>query len=214
LRKFYKSQYGGVRNYNFGYNEGVDIVIHLEDDFKTVLERLPQGWMPDYCLLWLAEWNLLPRGIEYAPFPTVAWLPDWDYNIPYTRMYAESVDLIISHGEPDSKAVRAFTGLDNAVAFHAVGVMQEYFADTPKIIKDRKYDILYTTWIDDAIQPGRSEWICRLCSLSDRYTVHIDKNLKYPEYIALCDSNLHILIADMDNSSSRCRCRGAGCYCS
>lgn len=175
----------------FGYNEGVDIVIHLEDDFKTVLERLPHGWMPDYCLLWLAEWNLLPRGIEYAPFPTVAWLPDWDYNIPYTRMYAESVDLIISHGEPDSKAVRAFTGLDNAVAFHAVGVMQEYFAVTPKKIKDRKYDILYTTWIDDAIQPGRSEWICRLCSLSDRYTVHIDKNLKYPEYIALLrDSKL------------------------
>lgn len=175
----------------FGYNEGVDVIIHPEDDFKTVLEQLPQGWMPDYCLLWLAEWNLLPRGIECAPFPTVAWLPDWDYNVPYTKTCAESVDLIISHGEPDSKAIRTFTGINNAVAFHAVGVMQEYFAVTPKKIKDRKFDVLYTTWIDDAIQPGRSAWICKLCSLSDRYTIHIDKNLNYPEYIALLrDSKL------------------------
>lgn len=168
----------------FGYNEGVDIVINPEDDFKKVLERLPCGWMPDICLLWMIEWNLLPRGIEHAPFPTVACMFDWDYDIPYSRTCIESVDLTIVTGDHDKEAVKAL-GANNVEAFFFAGVMREFIDPHPKKMKDRQLDILYTSWIDDSVQPGRSDWIYRLCSLSDRYNIHIDKSLDYVEYIRL-----------------------------
>lgn len=176
---------GGHDIITFGYNEGVDIVLDPGDEIEVLLGKLPTGWMPDFCLMWLLEWNLIPRGIERAPFPTVAWIPDWDYNLPFLRTCGDAVDLILSHGEPDSEEVRAIIGSDKAMAFHAVGVIKEYFAARPKRIRDRKYDIVYTTWIDDSVQPGRSVWINNLCSLSGKYNVHIDRNLGYSEYIKL-----------------------------
>lgn len=168
----------------FGYNEGVDIVINPEDGLEKVLERLPNRWMPDLCLLWMAEWNLLPRGIENAPFPTVACMFDWDYNIPYSKTCIESVDLTIVTGDRDKEAVKAL-GANNVEAFYFSGIMREFINPHPKKMKDRKLDILYTSRIDDFVQPGRSGWIYRLCSLSDKYHVHVDKSLNYTEYISL-----------------------------
>ncbi|MCF6154443.1 MAG: hypothetical protein E3K36_04155 [Candidatus Brocadia sp.] len=168
----------------FGYNDGVDILINPEDDLEKVVERLPNGWMPDICLLWMVEWNLLPRGIERAPFPTVACIFDWDYDIPYSKTCIESVDLTIVTGDYDKEAVKAL-GANNAEAFYFAGIMREFIDPHPKKIRDRKLDILYTTWIDDSVQPGRSAWIYRLCSLSDKYNIHVDKSLSYTEYISL-----------------------------
>jgi tetratricopeptide (TPR) repeat protein len=168
----------------FGYNDGVDIIVNPEDDFKKVLESLPSGWIPDICLLWMIEWNLLPRGIEDAPFPTVACMFDWDYDIPYSRTCIESVDLTIVTGDRDKEAVKAL-GANNVESFYFAGIMREFIDSHPKKMKDRRLDILYTTWIDDSVQPGRSGWIYRLCSLSERYNIHIDKSLSYVEYISL-----------------------------
>lgn len=60
----------------FGYNEGVDIQINTDDGFEKVVQNLPHGWIPDCCILWEVDWNLLPKGIENAlslqlPYPGI-----------------------------------------------------------------------------------------------------------------------------------------------
>jgi len=172
----------------FGYNDGVDIVINPEDEFERVVEQLPEGWNPDLCLLWLLEWNLLPRGIERAPFPTAACIFDWDYDVPYAKTCMESVDLTIVTGETDKRAVEK-VGANNVEVYYFAGAMKEFINPQPKKIKERKYDILYSTWIDDSSQPERSRWISKFCSLSDKYKVHIEGHLSYAEYLALLNDS-------------------------
>ncbi|MDN3513519.1 MAG: tetratricopeptide repeat protein [Candidatus Brocadia sp.] len=173
----------------FGYNEGVDIKIRPEDEFQEVMKGLPEGWTPDFCMLWEVEWNLLPRGIESAPFPTIAFVYDPDYDIPLARACVESVDLTIALAEHE-KDVLYSIGAENVQVFYYIGIIEEFFASNPQKIKDRKYDVLYTTWINDLEYPDRSPWILKLCSLSDKYHVLIESHLSsYEEYISLLNNS-------------------------
>lgn len=159
----------------FGYNNGVDIRINTEDDFEKVVEKLPHGWVPDCCILWEVDWNLLPKGIENAPFPTVAIPWDWDYDVPLSKNCAEFTDLLIAFGNFEQEALQTMT--DSKVEkFYSVGIMEKYFSPHPKKIKDRKYDILYTTGISDTEKLDRSKWILKLCKLSGKYHVNIDEH--------------------------------------
>lgn len=175
----------------FGYNEGVDIKIETDADFREVLARLPAGWQPDCCILWEAEWNLLPPGIESAPFPTFALISDWDYDIHLAECYVKSVDCVIALSDFEKEALRAL-GARRVEVFHYVGAMREYFAVPPKRMEERKYDILYTSFIDDNAHPDRSAWIMKLCGISERYRVLIAPHLPgYKDYITLLkDSKL------------------------
>ncbi len=169
----------------FGYNNGVDIKINIGDTFQKVMEKLPTDWTPDVCLLWEIENNLLPIGIEQAPFPTVALISDWDYDIVLSKLIIESVDIIVSLSEYEKDSLKAI-GANNVVIFHYIGMLKELFNNAPKKIKDRECDILYTTFIDDIHHHERSQWILHLCSLSEKYKVIIETHLpKYKEYISL-----------------------------
>jgi tetratricopeptide (TPR) repeat protein len=175
----------------FGYNEGVDIKIETGADFREALARLPAGWQPDCCILWEAEWNLLPPGIESAPFPTFALISDWDYDIHLAGCYVKSVDCVIALSDFEKEALLAL-GARRVEVFHHVGAMREYFAVPPKRMEERKYDILYTSFIDDNAHPDRSAWILKLCGISDRYRVLVAPHLPgYKDYIILLrDSKL------------------------
>lgn len=159
----------------FGYNEGVDIRINIEDSFEKVVENLPRGWIPDCCILWEVDWNLLPKGIENAPFPTIAIPWDWDYDVPLSKNCADLTDLLIAFGDFEQEALQTMT-TSKVEKFYSVGMMEKYFPPYPKKIKDRKYDILYTTGISDTEKLDRSKWILKLCSLSDKYHVNIDEH--------------------------------------
>ncbi|MBE7445034.1 MAG: glycosyltransferase [Planctomycetia bacterium] len=175
----------------FGYNEGVDVQIQVDDDFGKVIDKLPHAWIPDVCVLWEVDWNLLPKGVENAPFPIVAIAWDWDYDIPFAKGIFESTDFTIALADFEKDAIRAI-GAANVEVFYIIGVMKEYFSSNPRKIKDRKYDILYTTWIDEANYPDRSQWILNLCELSDNFNVCIaNPSLDYADYNALlADSKL------------------------
>ena len=177
----------------FGYNEGVDVRIQVDDDFGKVMEKLPCEWKPDVCVLWEADWNLLPRGIENSPFPTVAIAWDWDYDVSFAKGIFESTDFAIALADFEKDAMRAI-GAANVEVFYIIGVMKEYFSSSPRKIKDRKYDILYTTWIDEANYPDRSQWILNLCDLSDKYNVCIaNPSLDYADYNALLSDSKLVL---------------------
>ncbi len=182
---------GGHEVLTFGYSEGVDILIEPADPFSTVVDKLPEGWTPDFCLLREVEWNLLPFGIEDAPFPVVTLTFDWDYDIPPARTFVEMSDLIISVSEREKELLRA-VGARNIEIFHPIGIMREFAAPSPRKMRDRKYDILYTTFVDDLGHPDRSRFIMKLCTLSDRYSVHIPDQVRdYDAYLDLLrDSRL------------------------
>ena len=180
----------GYEIITFGYNKGVDICIKPEDDFNKVVQSLPNGWMPDFCILPNCEFNFLPMGIEHAPFPTVYIAYDWDYQVHTARTFVESADLTLVFGDFARKALHDL-GANNIEIFYPHGAVKDSFSLSPKKIKDRKYDILYTTFVDDVIHPDRSAWILKLCELAEKYKVKIVSRASATDYSELLqDSKL------------------------
>jgi len=178
----------GYEIITFGYNKGVDICIKPEDDFNKVVQSLPNGWMPDYCILPNCEFNFLPIGIEHAPFPTVYIAYDWDYQIHTAKTFVESADLTLVFGDSARNTLGAL-GANNIEIFYPHGVVNEAFSPSPKKIKDRKYDILYTTFVDDVFHPDRSAWILRLCELAEKYKVKIVSHASASDYHELLQNS-------------------------
>lgn len=180
----------GYEIITFGFNEGCDIRIHPEDDFSEVIRALPNQWMPDICILPNCEFNLLPKGIEQAPFPTVYIAYDWDYHVHTAKTFIESVDYTIVLGEYAEKALTAL-GANHIAIFYPHSAAKEFFTPSPRKIKDRKYDICYTTFIDDVLHHDRSEWILALCKLAEKYRIKIAPYTAIHNYLALLqDSRL------------------------
>jgi len=180
----------GYEIITFGFNKGVDIHLQPDDDFDKVVQSLPNGWMPDFCILPNCEFNLLPKGIEQAPFPTVYIAYDWDYQVHTARTFVESADLTLVFGDFARKALHDL-GANNIEIFYPHGAVKDSFSLSPKKIKDRKYDILYTTFVDDVIHPDRSAWILKLCELAEKYKVKIVPRASDTDYRELLqDSKL------------------------
>ena len=172
----------------FGYNDGVGIRINPEDDFKKVVDRLPDGWVPDCCILQAIDNNLLPRGIEGAPFPVVVIpLPgDWDLDLPYTKAIVEAADVVVGAGYFDEENYPVL-GASNVEIFYIGSVMGKDFDPQPKIIRDRTVDIFYTaSWLNNLSRPERSQWAAKLALLSQKHNVLIETwTRSYEEYLSL-----------------------------
>ena len=172
----------------FGYNDGVDIKIDIGDDCNEIFNKLPQGWVPDFCLFWEIDWNLLPEGMEHAPCPTVALMSDWDYDIHLSKYYAESFDLVLVIADFEKEALLSI-GAKRVEVFDRAWALREFTNNSPKEIKDREYDIVYTTFINDSTHPDRSRWILELCELSDKYNILVEAHLPgYKDYMNLLDN--------------------------
>ncbi len=173
----------------FGYNEGVNIKIDIGDNLDKVFNRLPQGWEPDICLFWEVDWNLLPEDIQQAPCPTVALISDWDYDIHLSKCYVGHFDLVIVIADFEKEALKAL-GARKVGVFDRAWVLKEFINNSPKEMKDRKYDIVYTTFLNDSLHPDRSRWVLKLCELSDKYNVLIESHLPgYKDYMALLEDS-------------------------
>lgn len=166
----------------FGYNNGVDIKIKPEDDLQKVIDRLPPGWTPDYCIMYNLTQYLLPQGIERAPFPTVYMALDWDVDAPAARTHAQSVDLEIVGGEYAKDNVMACA--NNIEILHDSSIMQEFICSDPLPIKNREYDIVYTSYIDRVagLDPLRFRYILKLCDLANQYKYKILIAPYFPNY--------------------------------
>lgn len=155
----------------FGFAPGVDVCITPQQDMTAVLARLPDGWRPDLCVLWLPEWSLLPRGLDRCGCPTVAYFADWDYDIDLTRQIVGEVDLVLTIAEAEARWVERLGG--RAASLYSQGVPSELVVETPRPLAERSIDILYTSFVDDLAHPDRSAWMVRLAELGSRYEVRI-----------------------------------------
>lgn len=169
----------------FGYNDGVDIRIDPRDDFSTVVSRFPEGWTPDVCILQGIDYNLLPRGIENVPFPTVS-LPcpgDWDMDVVYAKAIVESTDITIGGGYFDAENLPKL-GAGSVRTFYLGSIIDRYIAEDPPKIADRPYDLFFTsTWFSDITHPERSRWLRRLVELSKTCKVLIEAPKTYTAYL-------------------------------
>jgi tetratricopeptide (TPR) repeat protein len=212
---YLKQHIPGHEIMTFGYNEGVNIRIDIGDGFEEVIKRLPENWIPDFCLLWEIEWSLLPKGMESVPFPIVALISDWDYDISLLKRWIECVDLIITTSEFEKNAFQIIGG-QKVLTFYYIGIMKEFFNKSPKKIGERKYDIFYTyitAGLNDILYPNRCKWILRLCSLADKYNILIESALGYKDYLSLLrDSKLAFSHHRFESMSPRALEAGAqGC---
>ncbi|MBI5409051.1 MAG: glycosyltransferase family 1 protein, partial [Nitrospirae bacterium] len=148
-------------------------------------------WSPDCCILQWIDYNLLPRGIEKAPFPLIALLAagDWDLDLVYSKIIAESADLVIGSGYFDEESL-PFIGARNVEIFYLGTILDKYIAREPKKIKDREYDLFYTaTWLSDVTHPERSKWVLKLTELAEKYNVLIAPRGSYSEYLSLLNES-------------------------
>jgi tetratricopeptide (TPR) repeat protein len=185
FENFARGASSDVEIVTFGFNDGVDIRIDPRDDFSAVVSHLPEGWIPDACILQGIDYNLLPRGIEKSPFPTVVFpFPgDWDMDLVYTKAIVESVDLTIGGGYFDETTLPR-VGAASVRTFYLGSVLDEYIARDPRAISERPYDIFFTsTWFDDITHPARSRWLVRLVELSKTCKVLIETPKTYAAYL-------------------------------
>jgi tetratricopeptide (TPR) repeat protein len=189
---FLKRHMGKYEIITFGYNSGVDIQIDPGDEFERVIEALPTGWVPDLCILPWIDQSLLPRGIEHAPFTTVATLApgDWDFDVIYAKAITKSVDITVGGSDYD-KIGLTLIGANQVELFYPGAIMKEFFDPNPKKIKDRKYDIFYSVnWFNDESHPERSNWLLKLASLATKHKVLITSRISsYSEYMKILSNS-------------------------
>ena len=173
----------GYEIITFGYNDGVDIKIDIDDDFEKVIQQLPEGWKPDFCLMYNLVQNLWPRGIDKAPFPTIYLSLDWDYHVDVAKTNVQAVDLQLVGGEYGKEHLEKL-GANHAAAFYDCNIMEEYFPEKPLPIKERPFDLLYTANVTDPGDQGydRMRWVYRLCDLADKHKVKVYIAHHFPTY--------------------------------
>ncbi len=157
----------------FGYGEDLDIELPLEAGFDAVLEQLPEGWVPDVCICVHVDYLQIPKGIEDAPFPTVAVTADWDYRLGVAKTMVEAFDLTVGLGDASCAALRDL-GARHTIPNAYFGVPEKTLGlEEVPVDSHRPIDVLFTGTIDDNTHLDRSRWLHRLAQLSDKYNIHV-----------------------------------------
>lgn len=165
-----------------GLHERDQIKWAPEEPFEAILDRLPKGWLPDVYLCQGAEYHLIPRGIEEAPFSIAATVIDYDYHVTSALRFARLFDLIVTYGEA---ARKDFEGMGAARVISVPdwsGFLPEMFPYPPGPYGERAIDISFAGHIDDINHGDRSRLLFRLAQLPERVKVRIETYLPPEEY--------------------------------
>jgi glycosyltransferase involved in cell wall biosynthesis len=184
-------RYGGHEVYTCGLHERDDIRFEPGGSLEQVLAGLPRGWRPDLYLVQGPEYQVLPEGLEDAPFPVVGSTYDYDYCVAAMRAKASLFDWIITYSEIARDELIGLGAKRVSVFAPWVGFLPQMVASRPRPLRERPVDIFFAGVIDDALHPDRSRLIFRLASLADRYKVHVQSYMPIDAYRnALNDSKL------------------------
>ncbi|MFK7743126.1 MAG: glycosyltransferase [Planctomycetota bacterium] len=157
----------------FGYAEGLDVVVDPGACLQDVLDALPADFVPDVCVCTHVDYLLMPRGMENAPFPTVAITADWDFRGGIARSVAQAFDLVVTLGEESANALRRL-GARHVLPYAYFGVPEQDLEESVQDAgRERTIDVLFTGTINDHTHLDRSRWLQRLAKLSDRYKIVI-----------------------------------------
>jgi GT2 family glycosyltransferase/tetratricopeptide (TPR) repeat protein len=158
-----------------------DAAIRAEQTWQQVLAGLPDGWKPDFVVLYL-PYTSIPACLWAAPVPLVGLAADWTLLWHWYRHCLRQCDLVLT--DPAGVETLAREGISQAVPANLFGgerVLWE--SDWPEGPRD--IDILFVGNVQSAVQRERLAWLGRLARLGEHYRVAIHTGVFGAEYRAL-----------------------------
>jgi 2-polyprenyl-3-methyl-5-hydroxy-6-metoxy-1,4-benzoquinol methylase/tetratricopeptide (TPR) repeat protein/glycosyltransferase involved in cell wall biosynthesis len=170
---------------SFGEHEEADIPYKWETDtFQDILNRLPEGWEPDF-ILWVCSYYPIPEGIEHSPYPTVAAIADWNLIWTSLRVNLKRFDWIVTDKAGVDLYRRAgYTNVDYWPLF-----CQHAFHHHRMEGMERIYDITLVGNLNHDVQRERSIWLYRLARLKSRFDVRILAEVYNQDYALLLNQS-------------------------
>jgi GT2 family glycosyltransferase/predicted Zn-dependent protease len=155
-----------------------NIVIGPSDTWEEVCHRLPQGWQPDFVVLYL-PYTTIPACLWTAPVPLIGLAADWQLQWHSYRRRLRCVDLILT----DTAGVEALAraGISHARAANLFGCPPS-FVNGPWPEGPRDIDIYFAGNSHGAVQRERLPWLGRLARLGERWRVQIDTGIFGADY--------------------------------
>jgi GT2 family glycosyltransferase/predicted Zn-dependent protease len=165
----------------FGAAGTTDVAIRVEQTWEQVLAGLPDGWRPDFVVLYL-PYTCIPACLWSAPVPLVGLAADWTLLWHWYRHCLRQCDLVLT--DPAGVETLAREGICQAVPANLFGgerVLWE--SDWPN--GQRDIDVLFVGNVQPAVQRERLAWLGRLAWMGEHYRVAIHTGVFGVEYRAL-----------------------------
>ncbi len=166
-----------------GFHANDDVPLESGEPLARLRARLPKGWVPSFYHCYQVESNLMPVGLESAPFPILGYVSDYDTRIQTSFFRAQVCDAMVVTGGVDHHELRRGIGLPCVVFPKAVGIWADAFARADASRKN--VDVFCSGTTMSFYQQDKGRLMYRLMQLADRHRVRIRKGYLSPEqYIA------------------------------
>jgi hypothetical protein len=162
----------------FGESGTTDLAVAPGDTWDSLCARLPDGWRPDFVVLYLA-YSSVPAWLWAAPVPLVAWAPDWNLQWHWFRRRLRSCERVLTD-RPGVEAL-AREGIAHARAANLFAC-ERAFLDGPWPEAERDIDLLFVGNFHPAVQRERLAWLGRLAGLGRRWRVVLRTGVFGDEY--------------------------------
>src|SRR5262249_27923879 len=125
-----------------------DVALAAGDTWEALLERLPDGWRPDFVALYL-PYTTIPPCLWSAPVPLVGLAADANLLLHQYRHQLRRCDLVLA----DQAAVEALAreGIAQARPANLFG-LERAFVDDPAPDGPRDLDILFVGSFNRVVQ--------------------------------------------------------------
>lgn len=158
-----------------------DVLVRHGDAWEDVLARLPDGWGPDFLVLFLA-YRTIPPALWEAPLPRIGLAADWDVLWHRYRHAIPRCDLVFT----DARGVRLLrrAGATNGEHGNLFGCARPFLDDRPPA--ERDIDVLYVGSLHPAHKRERLPWLGRVVrALGDDWNVVVRTDVDRVEYLEL-----------------------------
>jgi tetratricopeptide (TPR) repeat protein len=156
---------------SIGYQESDDVQLEPYEDLAHVLGRLPSGWVPRFFHCYQVDSNLMPVGLEQAPFPIIGYVSDYDTRVHTCFYRAKACDAIVAAGGVDHYELSHGFGLPSVVFPKVVGIDAAVFSRTDFGRKD--WDVFSSGTAMTFYQNDKGTLVYRLTQLGERFRVRI-----------------------------------------
>ena len=168
---------------SIGYQPGDDISMEPYESLEQIHARLPKGWAPSFYHCYQVESNLMPIGLEDAPYPLLGYASDYDTRVQTCYYRAQAFDAMAVTGEVDHHEIRRGFRLPCILFPKAIGVWAEAFERADP--HHKTVDLFCSGSPMSFYQVDKGRLVYRLMQLSDRYRVRIHRGFLTPEqYVA------------------------------
>jgi tetratricopeptide (TPR) repeat protein len=157
---------------------GTDLVVRPDDNWETLLRRLPGGWRPEFLVLHL-QYRTVSPWLFQAPVPVITLAGDGNLQWHAYRQLAGCCDAILTDRESVERFARA--GISHARPAILFGGERDMLEGAwPEVARD--IDLLFVGNFQADVQRERLPLVARLAQLRPRLNVVLATNVYGEEY--------------------------------